>query len=97
MQVVGVHCEISVCLLLASGAVEKSGCVWMPPDIFPLSQTGANASVGQRACQLEAHQEAEASVRLLPEPHGYNQHTLRSALSELISSLCWWTEQQLKR
>lgn len=62
----------------------------MPPDIFPLSQTGANASVGQRACQLEAHQEAEASVRLLPEPHGYNQHTF-FLRADLIIMLVGWT------
>lgn len=62
----------------------------MPPDIFPLSQTGANASVGQRACQSKAHQEAEASVRLLPEPHGYNQHTF-FLRADLIIMLVDWT------
>lgn len=46
---------------VASGAVQKRGCVWLPPDNFSPSLMGANATVVQCSCHLKAHHAKSAS------------------------------------
>ena len=40
---------------VSCGAVWKSGCVCLPPDIFPLSLMGLNVAVGRCSCQLNTY------------------------------------------
>ena len=55
------HCVcvcVCVCVVknVSCGAVQRSGCDWLPPDIFPLSLMGLNAAAGRCSSYLKAHQ-----------------------------------------
>ena len=51
------HFDFFVCVVknVSCGAVEKSGYVCLPRDIFPLSLMGLNAAVDRCSCQFNAH------------------------------------------